>query len=219
MLSVFSYRALMNQQQSRLHREPTRRHRRLAARGLVILGLGLGLAACGSQEASPSVAHVARSSTTTPTDSRTNALLLATRCLRQHGLPDMPDPILATSGPAKGQMVLDKQALAAYPRSVVNQATDACSTALERAGLSSGPNAAASAQEIQYLLAFAHCVRNHGISNFPDPNSQGGFNLAGTGINTHELTPAELAAARKCLPTAHGDVNIPTQGSGTSNSG
>jgi hypothetical protein len=116
-------------------------------------------------------------------------------------------------------MVLDKQALAAYPSSVVNQATEACSAALAQAGLSGGPNAAASPQQLQDLLAFAHCVRNHGISNFPDPNSQGGFNLAGTGINSHELTPAELAAARKCLPTAHGDVNIPTQGSGTSHSG
>jgi hypothetical protein len=112
-------------------------------------------------------------------------------------------------------MVLDKQALAAYPRSVVSQATEACSTALQQAGLSSGTDAAATAQQIRYLLAFAHCVRGHGISNFPDPNGQGGFNLAGTGITSHQLTPAELAAARTCLPAAHGDVNIPTQGGGS----
>jgi hypothetical protein len=116
-------------------------------------------------------------------------------------------------------MVLDKQALATYPKSAVSQALGACSTALEQAGLDGGPNAAVSSQEIQYLLAFAHCVRNHGVPNFPDPNSQGGFNLAGSGINSHELTAAELAAARACLPSAHGDVNIPTQGSGTSHAG
>ena len=116
-------------------------------------------------------------------------------------------------------MVLDKQALVAYPSSVVNQAEDACGTALEQAGLSSGPNQAPSTQEIQDLLAFARCVRNHGISNFPDPNSQGGFNLAGTGINSHQLSPAELAVARTCLPTARGAVHIPPQGTGTSNSG
>jgi hypothetical protein len=117
-----------------------------------------------------------------------------------------------------GQMILDKQALATYPSSAVSQALSACSIALAKAGLDTGPNAAASSQEIQYLLDFAHCIRNHGISNFPDPNSQGGFNLAGTGINSHDLTPAELAAARACLPTAHGDVNIPPQGTGTSRS-
>jgi hypothetical protein len=54
--------------------------------------------------------------------------------------------------------------------------------------------------------------------NFPDPNSQGQFNLAGTGINSHQLSPAELATARICLPTAHGDVQIPSQ-NGASNSG
>ncbi|MGD0809028.1 MAG: hypothetical protein ABSA91_04880 [Acidimicrobiales bacterium] len=206
----------MDQQHSRLPREPTSRYRRFLAGGLVVSALAL--VACGSKEASPPVARVARSSTAT-TSPVTNALLLATQCLRQHGLPNLPGPILATAGPAKGEMILDKPALAAYPRSVVSQATQACSTALARAGLSSGSDAAASAQELRYLLAFAHCVRDHGISNFPDPNAQGGFNLAGTGINTHDLTAAELAAARACLSKAHGQVNIPTQGSGIGNGG
>ena len=62
-------------------------------------------------------------------------------------------------------------------------------------------------------------MRSHGMSNFPDPNSQGDLNLAGTGINSHELTPAELAAARACLPAAHGDISIPTQGSGAGSGG
>jgi hypothetical protein len=215
MLPVFSYRSRMNQQLSRLHREPTRRRPLLAACGLVLVGLAL--AACGSQQASPSVAHVARSTGTTIASARPNAMLVATRCLRQHGLPDLPGPVLATSGPMRGQMVLDKPGLAAYPSSVVAQATTACSAAM--AQLPSGPNSVTSAHQLQDLLAFAHCVRNHGVPNFPDPNSQGGFNLAGTGINSHELTPAELAAARACLPAAHGEVNIPAQGSGTGNGG
>ncbi len=116
-------------------------------------------------------------------------------------------------------MILDKQALLAYPVTVVNDATAACSTALDQAGISSGPNAGANPRELQDLLAFARCVRSHGITNFPDPNSQGSFDLAGTGINTHQLSPAELAAARACLPSSHGAVNIPPQGTGTSNSG
>ena len=205
----------MIQKLSRFRREPTSRHGRLAACGLVLLGLAL--AACGSQQASPPVAHVARSTGTTIPSAPTNAALVATRCLRQHGLPDLPGPVLATSGPARGQVVLDKAGLAAYPSSVVSQATAACSAAM--AELSGGPNVAPSAHELQDLLAFARCVRNHGVPNFPDPNSQGGFNLAGTGINSHELSQAELAAARTCLPTAHGQVHIPTQGSGTSNGG
>jgi hypothetical protein len=177
----------------------------------------LAVTACGPPPATPPVAHSAGSSTTG--SSQTSALALAGRCLRQHGLANFPDPAVASSGPAQGRVILDKQALVAYPPAVVSQAMDACRTALDRAGISSGPNSGASPQEIQYLLAFARCVRDHGISNFPDPDSQGGFNLAGTGINSHQLTPAELAAARACLSRAHGDVNIPAQGDGTNNSG
>jgi hypothetical protein len=114
-------------------------------------------------------------------------------------------------------MVLDKAGLVDYPSSAVNHATAACSAAM--AQLPSGPNSVSSAQQLQDLLAFAHCVRSHGVPNFPDPNSQGGFDLAGTGINSHQLTPAEIAAARACLATAHGQVHIPTQGSGASNGG
>jgi hypothetical protein len=185
------------------------------AGGLVLLALAL--AACGSQQASPSVAHVARSSPTTTNASSTSAMLLATKCLRQHGLPNLPGPVLATAGPAKGQMIFDKQALAAYPSSVVSRATDACSAAMAQLG--GGSNGAASPHELHDLLAFAHCVRNHGVPNFPDPNSQGGFNLAGTGINSHQLTPTELAAARACIRTAHGDISLPTQGGGTGSGG
>jgi len=153
------------------------------------------------------------------TSSQTDGLHLAGQCIRQHGIPNFPDPAIATSGPARGKVILDKQALIAVPVSVVDQVMEACRTALDQAGISGGPNSGVSPQGIQHLLAFARCVRNHGISNFPDPNSQGSFNLAGTGINSHRLSPAELAAARTCLPAAHGTVHIPPQGSGTSSVG
>jgi hypothetical protein len=210
----------MSRTQAPLHREPRSRRWRLGAGAVVIPALVismLGVAACGSGTASPPVAHAAGSSTTAV--SGNNALLLATRCLRQHGLPGLPDPIVVPSGPAKGQMALDKPALLAYPSSVVTQAVDACRSALAQAGMHSGPGQAPGAQELHNLLAFARCVRNHGIPNFPDPNSQGGFNLAGTGINSHQLSPSELAAARTCLPAARGAVHIPPQGTATANTG
>ena len=86
---------------------------------------------------------------------------------------------------------------------------DACRTALDAGrdclAARTGAPAPKSSRD---LLAFARCVRNHGISNFPDPNSQGGFNLAGTGINSHS-SPGELAAARTCLPTAQAPLASP----------
>ena len=183
--------------------------------------LSLLAAGCGGGSA-PGVANVG--STTVPsasgssTTSQTSALLLAGRCLREHGLTNLPDPTIATSGPAKGQAILDKQAMHAFSDSVVRQATLACAAVLQHAGIGGG-SSARTPQEIQDGLAFSRCVRRHGISNFPDPNGQGQFDLAGTGINEHSLTPAQLAAARACLSTAHGAVHIPSQGTNVGNTG
>jgi hypothetical protein len=201
-----------------LDREPARRRWHLAVGALVMSALAV--TACGSRAASPPVAHAAHATgSSSATVSQTRALLLAGRCLRQHGIPNLPDPTIASSGPAKGQAVLDKPALVAVPRSVLNQAMAACHNALDQAGLYGGPNQGPTPQQMQDLLAFARCVRSHGVANFPDPNNEGGFNLAGTGINSHDLSSAQLAVARTCLPAAHGTVQIPAQGTGTSNGG
>jgi hypothetical protein len=179
------------------------------------------LAGCGG--GLPGVASIA---TTTPApgtspaaNTRTHELLLAGRCLRQHGLAGLPDPFIAASGPAKGQAILSKQALHGFSDSVVSSAMAACQAVLTRAGVDGGSSASRSPQDMQHLLAFARCVRRHGFTNFPDPDSQGQLNLAGTGINPHALTPVELDVARTCLPIAHGLVSIPTQGSATTSAG
>ncbi len=208
----------MHQRKIWLHPEPRRRLWYLPGGGSVLLALGLVLAACGPGKASPPVPQAAGSSATTVPN--THALHLAGQCVRQHGIPNFADPFIASSGPATGKAVLDKQALVGVPSSVVSRALGACRTALDQAGISNGgASSTPTPQEMQNLIAFARCARNHGISNFPDPNAQGGFNLAGTGINSHQLSPAELAVAKTCLPSAHGAVHIPTQSADTNNGG
>lgn len=148
--------------------------------------------------------------------SRTHTLVVAGRCLREHGLSGLPDPTIATSGPAKGRAILDKRALLAFSDTVVSRAMRACQTDLQEAGLSSGSSTSVKTpQQIRDGLAFARCVRHHGIANFPDPTAEGNFDLSGTGINPHALTPAQLAAARACLSAAHGAVHIPQQNAGS----
>ncbi|HVB05830.1 MAG TPA: hypothetical protein VNF07_06255 [Acidimicrobiales bacterium] len=196
-----------------------RRSRTLAVT-VAIAALSLLAAGCGGGGA-PGVANVP--STTAPgaagsATAHPSAMLLAGRCLRRNGLPNLPDPTIATEGPAKGQPVLDKAALHAFPDSVVSHATLVCHAVLAQAGIGNGEDVR-TPQQIQDGLAFARCVRSHGISNFPDPNGQGQFNLAGTGINEHALTPAQLAAARACLSAGHGAVHIPTQGGATASNG
>jgi len=45
-------------------------------------------------------------------------------------------------------------------------------------------------------LAFAQCMRAHGLTAFPDPGSAGGINIAGTGLNP--ASPAFKAARSAC---------------------
>jgi hypothetical protein len=193
----------------RCHR-PTTLAAVVAAAALSLLAAG-----CGGG-GSPGVASVSSSTAPSVTGSSAaspaNAMLLAGRCLREHGLANLPDPSIATSGPAKGQAILDKQSVHAFSDTVVTNAMAACSTELQKAGISYGSDAARTPQEIQDGLAFSRCVRRHGISNFPDPNGQGQFDLTGTGINEHSLTPAQLTVAHACLSVAHGAVHIPQQG-------
>ena len=50
-------------------------------------------------------------------------------------------------------------------------------------------------------LAFAECMRSHGVTGFPDPSGRGGINLAGTGINPFSPAfKAAQASCRKLLP-------------------
>ena len=45
-------------------------------------------------------------------------------------------------------------------------------------------------------LAYAQCMRKHGVSNFPDPNSQGRFALGSTGIDKN--SPVFQSASTTC---------------------
>lgn len=204
------------------------RHRRRCTLATAGAALAVALLAAGCGGGSPGVASISSSTTvpgsggtSAPASTPAHALLAAGRCLRLHGIPNMPDPTIATSGPGKGSAILDKRFLVTVPAAVVQRAITACRGALAKAGIGNGPASSSSndQQRIKDGLAFARCVRRHGISTFPDPNSQGQFPLAGTGINPNDLTAAQLAAATACLSSAHGAISIPPQGNATGASG
>ena len=49
-----------------------------------------------------------------------------------------------------------------------------------RLGFSGSSNSSSSGSPDRRALAFAQCVRHHGVPNFPDPNSSGNFPQRGT---------------------------------------
>jgi hypothetical protein len=57
----------------------------------------------------------------------------------------------------------------------------------------------------QRTVAFAKCMRTHGVPNFPDPTSTGELRLStvtAAGVDVH--APSVQASARTCLPAAEG---------------
>ena len=109
------------------------------------------------------------------------------QCMRAHGVPNFPNP----SG---GQVNL----------SGVNQNSPQFQHA---AGLCGRPASAGPAQQAQGLakvVAFARCMRAHGLPNYPDPtvsNSSNGSSIttrisAGSGVDPK--SPVFQAAARAC---------------------
>lgn len=144
---------------------------RSAAKAIATVGLVLSAAACGG---SPS-AHVAHLGTTVTTDgvssfagtaAKPAAALAYAACMRSNGLPNYPDPGRNNETPSGLPKVSPQQLGASL--SQFETAERACRHALptgDQAG------SAAAQQPLSRLVQFAHCMRSHRVSNWPDPTA------------------------------------------------
>jgi hypothetical protein len=164
-----------------------RRRRRAAALALVT-GIAVLAAACGSS---------ASSSANSPTYAQVTALA---QCMRRHGVPNFPDPnasggySLAPNGSLGGAGGLSID----INSSQVQAAYGDC-----RHLLPGGPSFSRLAQLEQQeqqrqdqmlplVLKYVHCMRGHGVPNFPSPGQP--KDVSPVNVNS----PQYLAAARAC---------------------
>jgi hypothetical protein len=178
---------------------------RLAALTSSALAFSLLVAACGGSGSS-NVAQLATTATTataaaaaTGTAGQEQALLDFSGCMRGHGIPAFPDPQRSASGtygfsnlPALAQLVRGHQ-----------QALDACLPLLAKAGITSPANLAAFQQG---MLAFAKCMRSHGVPGFPDPGANGRF--AGKLKALDRSAPSFQHALTSCRPKLQAAVSV-----------
>ena len=139
---------------------------RVAALAAALLAAALFGAACGSGgPKSPGVAGAGSSTTASSQSGSPKASALAySRCMRAHGITDFPDPN------SQGDIQLD-----AGPGSdLVGPRFDAADTACKALRPSQGaPPAGLKAANLKY----SRCMRQNGISDFPDPSADGSLQV------------------------------------------
>lgn len=127
-----------------------------------LAGVAVLVMACSSDPAGTTTAGAAPSASSTATAAQSGSQTFS-ECMRTHGVPNFPDK--NSSG-----------GYAIPPSIDVNSATyqnafSACSH-LRNGG--AGTNSV-SPQYLAKEVRFSQCMRAHGVSDFPDPNSHGGF--------------------------------------------
>jgi hypothetical protein len=159
---------------------------RTAAAVIATAGLALLTTACSGSPSS-TVANGASSAA----GSSNTQWLAYSQCMRTDGVPGFPDP--SSSGkphfPAAQQLGVSSSRF---------QAAESACQHLQPGG-GSGPTQAQVQQYRDSMLIYARCMRAHGISNFPDPDSRGHVNV-GPGTDVDVNTPQFQAAYRVCVP-------------------
>ena len=171
---------------------PTRgRIPRWAAAFAPLLILVALAAACSGRSSSPGVADIG--STPTPAngsssnDSGEQSVLAYSQCMRENGVPGFPDP------DANGGLSVNAETLGVAPDSPQYQAADeACKDLLPPASQGQRPDR-------ETMLKYSQCMRDNGISSFPDPNPDGALQVqAEPGSELDPNTPLHQAAHEAC---------------------
>lgn len=130
--------------------------------------------------------------------SRADALKYST-CMRENGVANFPDPN------AQGQIWLGNAggATAIDPSSAVfKKAQDACKS-LAPTGAGSGGQG----QDRTQSLKYSKCMRENGVSKFPDPKPDGGIMTDNNVVDPN--SPAYKAAEKACAKYQPGGPNAP----------
>jgi hypothetical protein len=174
---------------------------------LFVLGtVGLLLAACGGAPG-PGVASIGSTTTTTTAlgtgnpspfqgiNQEYNYVLSYAECMRTHGVPNFPDPVRSSRG-----ISFNPTADSDSPQ--FSSANNSCKHLLpDNGGM---PTAAQIAAETTKLLEWAHCMRTHGLPNFPDPKIISNSREFGVQLPGIDPSSPQFRAAQKACGGAFG---------------
>jgi len=164
-----------------------------------LLASGLLLAACGAGPGTPSAgpssagATSATSASSGSPDASTAAIVA---CYRAHGDPSFPDPVY---DPGDGRWHFGTS-----PGSAPLATQQACRHLFPVASASPPiPQA-----QFQALVRLAECLRQHGVTGWPDPDPDGSFGLPPSVSPKNPAYDHAFAACQRYMPSGgHFDVH------------
>jgi hypothetical protein len=177
---------------------------RMLVGGRAAVGVGLVLAVvllAGLAGCSPSGGSGAATTTTTSGQQAAAAVLREfVRCARANGMPNLPDLRLDSNG-----QVSIPEGTADPPRSVER----ACRSIWERLPASASGQQGRPPADMQALVGYARCMREHGIADFPDPQPDGRFPVPASlrGGKTPQFVRA-MRACRQLNPDPRGRLEF-----------
>jgi hypothetical protein len=160
-----------------------------------VLAVGLLAAGCSGGSSNPRVASVAsvpQASHRAVQSSGSPGPLAYALCMRSHGVTNYPEP------DSQGNLQVEKSQQLPDVNSPQFEAAAKTCVSL-RAATTVSPSQ--QAKQVAQAVKYAQCMRSAGITNFPDPNTAGGFDIGGIDQNS----PQFLAANTSCAQ--YGGVN------------
>ncbi|MET9514781.1 hypothetical protein [Streptomyces sp. NPDC002994] len=182
-----------------------RRLRRSGAMAALLMSVALLAGACsGSDEPKETVAEVPGSESETPKATGKEDVLAYAKCMRQNGMPDFPDP-----QPGGG--------LGLPPGTDPNspdfkKVEDKCKHLMggdqEKRN---GDDTWSAADKLKY----SKCMRENGVSKFPDADANGGWQFPETGGDVDPQSPQFKKAEKACKKYQPQNMQRTGSGSGS----
>ena len=149
--------------------------------------VGVGLIVLLLAGCSPSDGSGGATTTTSGQQAASAVLREFVRCARANGMPNLPDLRLDSNG-----QVSVPEGTPEPPKSVER----ACRSIWERLPASATGDRGRPPADIQALVGYARCMREHGIADFPDPQADGRFPLPAS--LRQGKTPSFVRAMQAC---------------------
>jgi hypothetical protein len=161
-------------------------------RTALALGLLLTLAGCAAKTDTDGIATAAgrptatAKATATATANDADAPLKFAQCMREQGISWFPDP-----KPGVGMRI---DVPAGQDKTKLDAATAACKKFMPNGGAPEKMDPA----QLEQARQMSQCMRDHGITNFPDPNPNGQMMIDGNKLGIGPGDPKFDAADKAC---------------------